>query len=72
LAPALEAILKMPEDDDAHYFVIGALAQIYQCTHDSLILATLRERAVIETDPQLKELLRELFEEFESSRRRND
>jgi len=66
LAPELEAILLNPEDDDAHYFAIGALADIYQMTHDSHVLAVLRDRAATETDPECRELLRESFKEFEA------
>ena len=66
LAPALEAILRNPEDDDAHYFAISALADIYQMTRDSHVLAVLRERAASETDPECRELLRESFKEFEA------
>jgi hypothetical protein len=66
LAPALEAVLTNPEDDDAHYFAIDALAEIYKLTHDDPhVLAVLRDRAATETDPERAELLRESFEEFE-------
>ena len=68
LAPELEGILRNPEDDDAHYFAIDALAQIYELTGDPHVLSVLRDRASTETDRERKELLRESFERFEARR----
>lgn len=64
LVPELEMILNSPEDEDAHYYAIAALAEIYLRTRDANILTLLRKRALVETDPQRQELFRESLEEF--------
>lgn len=61
LAPALVDILANPEDDDMHYFAIAALVDIVEIDGDSELLAVLRKRALMETDPERIELLHQFL-----------
>ena len=61
LMPALLRVLESPEDDDAHYFCLSAVGDIYATTCDAKACAYLRERAERETAPERRELLDELL-----------
>lgn len=61
LLPALLWVLKSPEDDDAHYFCLSAVGDIYATTRDARAIAYLRERVETETEPQRKDLLDKLL-----------
>lgn len=61
LLPVLLRVLESPEDEDAHYFCLSALGDIYATTRDARAIAYLRERAERETAPERRELLNELL-----------
>jgi hypothetical protein len=61
MLPALLRVLESPEDDDAHYFCLAALGDIYAASRDSRAIAYLRERMTRETEPERRELIEELL-----------
>ena len=67
LRAELEALLNNPEDEGAHQFAIFALAEIYRQSREPHILAVLRQRAAVDTDPERIELLRESLGEFDGA-----
>ena len=61
MLPALLQVLESPEDDDAHYFCLSALGDIYATTRDARAITYLRGRIARETEPERRALIDELL-----------
>jgi hypothetical protein len=63
LTDELIEITESKEDIDAHYFALAALGEIYRISRNQKVLLVLKNRKLVENDPEIIELLDGLLEE---------